>query len=105
MVELCSKLLEMQLEPDAPIMENLQKVVLRAKVIALKMDTVEIEYKARIEELEKRDPTTQLKGAAKEVMGQIVHQIADTKHLLETTIESWISIEQIETVEEVREEI
>jgi hypothetical protein len=39
-------------------MENIQKVVLRAKVIALMMDIVEIEYKARTEELEKRDPTT-----------------------------------------------
>ena len=38
-------------------------------------------------------------------MGQIVHQIADTTHLLETTTESWTSIEQIEIVEEVREEI
>ena len=105
MAELCSELQEMQLDPDAPIMENVQKVVLRAKAIAPRVDTVETEYKVRTEELEKRDPTTQLKEAAKEVMGQIAHQIADTTHLLETTTESWTGIEKIETVEEVHEEI
>ena len=31
--------------------------------------------------------------------------IADTTHLLETTIESWMGIEKIEIVEEVCEEI
>ena len=46
-----------------------------------------------------------MKEAAKEVIGQIAHQIVDMTHLLETTIESWMGIEQIETVEEVREEI
>ena len=69
------------------------------------MDTVEVEYKARIEELEKRDPTEQLKVAAKEIVGQIAHRIEDTTHLLETTIELWLGIEQIDAVEEVREEI
>lgn len=41
MVELCSELLDMQLEPDALVMENVQKVVLRAKAITLRMETVE----------------------------------------------------------------
>lgn len=104
-VELCSELLDMQLEPDALVMENVQKVVLRAKAITLRMETVETQYKARIEELEKRDPIVQLKEADKEVMAQIEYQIADTTHLLETTTKSWIGIEQIETVEEVREKI
>lgn len=52
-VELCSELPYMQLEPNAPVVENVEKVIMRAKAIALRMDTVEIEYKARIEELEK----------------------------------------------------
>ena len=52
-VELCSKLPDMQLEVDTSVIDNVQKVVVRAKAIALKMDTVEIEYKSRIEELEK----------------------------------------------------
>ena len=38
-------------------------------------------------------------------MGQITYIIVDMTHLLETTIESWTSIEQIEIVEEVLEEI
>ena len=67
MAELCSELPDMQLEPDAPVIENVQKVIVRAKEITLRMDIVDIEYKARIEELEKRDPTTQLKRVAKEV--------------------------------------
>ena len=66
---------------------------MRAKAIVLRMDTVETRYKAKIEELEKQDPTTQLKEAAKEIMEQIVYRIADMTHLLETTIESWIGIE------------
>jgi hypothetical protein len=61
--ELCSELLDMQLEPDAPIIENVQKVIVHTKEIALRMETVEIEYKARIEELEKQDLTAQLKAA------------------------------------------
>ena len=40
-VELCSELLDMQLEIGAPIVENVQKVVLRTKAIALRIDTVE----------------------------------------------------------------
>ena len=69
------------------------------------MDIVEAEYKVRIEELEKRDPTEQLKVAAKEITGQIVHQIEDTTHLLETTTSSWLGIEHIDAIEEVHEEI
>ena len=57
------------------------------------MDIVETEYKARIEELEKRDLTPQLKAAAKEITEQIAYRIADTTHLLETTTESWMGIE------------
>lgn len=66
---------------------------------------MEAEYKARIEEMEKRDLTEQLKLAANEVMEQIVYQINDTTHLLETTTQSWLGIEKIEAVEEVHEEI
>jgi hypothetical protein len=105
MAKLCSELPDMQLEPDAPIMENVQKVIVHAKAKAFRMDTVETEYKARIKELEKQDPTTQLKEATKEVIGQMAYQIADTTHLLETTTESWMGIEQIEIVEDVHEEI
>ena len=36
------------------------------------MDTVEAEYKARIEELEKRDLSEKLKATAKEINGKIV---------------------------------
>lgn len=93
MAELCSELLDRQLEPDASILENVQKVVVHAQALAVRMDIVEEEYKARIEEVEKRDPTEQLKEVAKEIIGQIAHQIADTTHLLETTIESWLGID------------
>ena len=55
-VELCSKLPDMQLELEASILDNVQKVVVRAQALVVRMDTVETEYKARIEELEKRDP-------------------------------------------------
>ena len=51
--QLCSELSDMQLEPDATVMENVHKVVVHAKAIALRMDTMEIESKAKIEELEK----------------------------------------------------
>lgn len=51
--ELCSELPDMQVELDGPILENVLKVIVHAKAIALRMDTVETEYKARIEELEK----------------------------------------------------
>ena len=54
-VELCSELPEMQLELDASILDNVQKVVVHAQALAVRMDIVEVEYKARIEELEKRD--------------------------------------------------
>ena len=63
----------MQLEPNASILENVRKVVVCAQALAVRMDIVKTEYKARIEELEKRDPTKQLKAVAKEVVGQIVH--------------------------------
>ena len=81
------------MEPDASVLENVQKVVVHTQALVVGMDTVEAKYKARIEELEKRDPTKQLKEAAKEVVGQIVHRIEDTTHLIETTIASWSSIE------------
>ena len=83
----------------------MQKVVVHAQALAVIMDAVEVEYKARIEELEKRDLTEQLKAAAKEIAGQIAFGIMETTHLLETTSESWMGIEHITTVEEVREEI
>lgn len=51
--ELCSELLDMQLEDDASVMDNVQKVVLRAKALVVRMDTVEAKYKAKIEELER----------------------------------------------------
>ena len=92
-MELCSEHPDMQLEPDASVLENVQKVVVRTQALAVRMDTVEAEYKARIEELEKRDPTEQLKVVAKEIIRQITHQIADTTHLLETATESWLGIE------------
>lgn len=92
MAELFSELPDMQLEPYAPIIENVQKVIVHAKTIALKIDIVETKYKAKIEELEKRDPTTQIKAAAKKIAGLIAYQIKDMTHLLETAIESWIGI-------------
>ena len=104
-VELCSDLADMQLEVDTSILDNVQKVVVCTQALAVRMDAMEAEYKARIEELEKREPTEQLKEAAKEVIGQIAHQIEDTTHLLETTTESWLGIEQIDAVEAVHEEI
>ena len=57
------------------------------------MDVVEVEYKDMIGELEKRDPTKQLKAATKEITRQIAHWITNTTHLLETTTESWLGIE------------
>ena len=56
-MELCSELLDMQLEPDTSILDNVHKVVVHAQALAFRMDTVKAEYKARIEELEKRDLT------------------------------------------------
>ena len=104
-VELCSELPDMQLEADASILDNVQKVVVHAQALAVRMDMVETEYKARIEELEKRDLSEQLEVVAKEMSGKIVQQIQDTTHLLETTTSSWLGIEQIEAVEEVPKEI
>ena len=103
--ELCSELLDMRLEPDASIIENVQKVVVHAQALALRMDTVVAEYKSKIEELEKRDPTKQLKVDVKEITEQIAHQIANKTHLLETTTKSWMGIEQIDVVEVVHKEI
>ena len=105
MAELFSELLDMQLEDDASVIDKMQKVVLHTKALVVRMDTVEVEQKVRIEELEKRDLTEQLKATAKEIAKQIAYQIVDTTHLLETTTESWMGIEQITIVEEVREEI
>ena len=93
MAELCFELPDMQQEPDTFVLENVQKVVVCAQALVVRMDAVEVEYKARIEELEKRDPTEQLKVAAKEIIAQIAHQIEDTTHLLETTTELWLGIE------------
>ena len=72
---------------------------MRAQALAVKMDAVEAKYKARIEELEKRDLTKNLKATTKEITEQITHWIADTSHLLETTTSSRLGIEQIDIVE------
>ena len=45
----------MQLEPEASILDNVQKVAVHAQALVVRMDIVEAKYKARIEELEKRD--------------------------------------------------
>ena len=73
MVELCSELPDMQLQPNGPILENVQKVIMHTKAISLRMDIVETNYKARIEEMEKQDPIVQLKAAAKEIKGLIAY--------------------------------
>lgn len=52
-VELYSELSNMQLEPEASILDNVQKVIVRAQALVVQMDTTEAKYKARIEELEK----------------------------------------------------
>lgn len=49
MAELCYELPDMQLEPGTTIVENVQKVIVLTKAIALRMDTIETKYKARIE--------------------------------------------------------
>ena len=82
--ELYSELLDMQLEPDASILENVHKVVVRAQALVVKMDIVEAEYKDRIKDLENRDPAKQLKLVVKEITRQIAHWIVNTTHLLET---------------------
>lgn len=103
--ELCAKLPDMQLEPKASILDNVQKVVVRAQALAVRMDTVEVEYKAKIMELEKRDPSEQLKADAEEISGKIEQRIQETVHLLMTSTSSWMGIEQIDTIEEVRADI
>lgn len=75
------------------------------QALAVIMDAMEAEYKARIEELEKRDLTDQFKVVVKEISGQIVHRIKDTTNLLDTTTSSWLGIEKIDRVEEVCREI
>lgn len=55
--ELCLELPDMQLEPEASILDNVQKVVMHSQALAVRMDTFEVEYKAKIAELEKRDPS------------------------------------------------
>ena len=82
----------MQLEPEASILDNVQNVVVHAQALEVRMDTVEAEYKAKIEELEKRDPSKQLKVEAKEISSKIEQQIQETTHLLETTTSSWMGI-------------
>ena len=52
-VELCSELPDMQPELDAFVIDNVHKVVVCTQALAVRMDTVEAEYKAKIEELEK----------------------------------------------------
>ena len=44
--KLCSELPNMQVELEGPILENAWKVVIRTKEITLRMDIVEMEYKA-----------------------------------------------------------
>lgn len=95
----------MKLEPEASILDNVQKVVVHAQALEVRMDTVEAKYKAKIVELEKRDLSEQLKADTQEISGKIEQQIQETMHLLETTTSSWMGIEQIETIEEVRAEI
>ena len=57
----CLELLDMQLEPEASILDNVQKVVVCTQALAIIMDTVKTEYKAKIAELEKRDLSTSAK--------------------------------------------
>ena len=61
----------MQLEPDASILDNVKKVVVHAQELVVRMDTVEAEYKARIQELKKRDLSEQLKVEAKDISSKI----------------------------------
>lgn len=106
--ELCLELPNMQLEPEASILDNVQKLVVCTQALAVKMDTVEAEYKAKIMELERRDPsasTKQLKVDAKEISGKIEQRIQDTVQLLETTTSSWMGIEHIDTIKEVHADI
>lgn len=61
----------MQLEPEASILDNVQKVIVHAQALVVKMDTVEAVYKAKIAELEKRAPSKQLKVDTEEISGKI----------------------------------
>ena len=76
---------------------------MRAYALVVRMDIVEADYK--IAELEKRDPSEQLKETAEEISGQIEQQIQETAQLLETTTSSWMGIEKINIIEEVHAEI
>lgn len=72
--KLCLELPDMQLEPEASILDNVQKVVVRTQALAVRMDTVETEYRAKIAELQQRDPSAsaeQLKADAEEISGKI----------------------------------
>ena len=72
------------------------------------MDMVEIEYKAKIAELEKRDPSSlaeQLKADAEEINGKIEQRIQETAQLLEALTSSQMAIEKIDTIEEVHVDI
>lgn len=69
--KLCSKLLDMQLELEASILDNVQKVVVCTQALAIRMDTIKAKYKSKIAKLEKRDPSDQLKVDAKEINGKI----------------------------------
>ena len=107
-VELCLELLDMQLEPKASILDNVQKVVVHTQALAIIMDMVETEYKAKIAELEQRDPSAlarQLKEEPEEISGKIEQSIQETAQLLEATTSSQMGIEQINTIEEVRIDI
>ena len=106
--ELYLELLDMQLEPKASILDNVEKVVVRTKVLVIRMDTVETDYKAKIMELQQRDQSTsteQMKADAEEISGQIQQRIQETAQLLEDTTTSQMGIEQIDTIEEVRTDI
>ena len=68
---MCSELPDIQLKVNASILDNVQKVVVCAQALVVRMDIVEAEYKAIIEELEKRDPREELKLVVKEMSGKI----------------------------------
>ena len=90
-VELCLKLSDMQLELEASILDNVQKVVVCSKALAIRMDTIKTEYKAKIMELEQRDPSVsaaQLKADTEEISGKIEKRIQETAQLLEATTSS-----------------
>lgn len=70
-VELFFELQDMQLEPEASILDNVQKVVVCTQALEIRMDMVEAKYKAKIVELEKRKLSEQLKADAEEIRGKI----------------------------------